>query len=58
MALALRKFWRSLKRHPGVYPATAITFLGIVSGGWVGAAIMGVYWVPVFLTAWEMRHDG
>ena len=62
----LAKYWRSLKRHPGVPIATALMFLGFVAGargehwyigGAIGAAVMCVFWVPVLGTAWSMRHD-
>lgn len=55
MASEMRKFWRSLKRHPGVLSAAAMTLFGFAVGGWGGAVIAGLYWVPVLLTAWEMR---
>lgn len=62
----IQKYWRSLKRHPGVPIATALMVLGFFAGakgdewalrGLIGAAVMCVFWVPVLLTAWYTRHD-
>lgn len=63
----LQKYWRSLKRHPGVPIATMLTLAGFAAGaerggewllhGLIGATVMCVFWIPVLWTAWEMRHD-
>jgi uncharacterized membrane protein len=62
----IRKYWKSLERHPGVPIAAACTALGFVAGaskggdwfvgGMIGAAIMSVFWLPVLWTAWDMRN--
>jgi hypothetical protein len=67
----MRKYWRALKRHPGVPIATASMAMGFVAGaskvaskggdwivaGLIGAAFMSVFWLIVLLTAWDMRND-
>lgn len=62
----MKKYLRSLNRHPGVPIAAALMPFGFVAGakaddwvvgGLVGAAIMCIFWLPVLWTAWEARHE-
>lgn len=60
------KFVRSLERHPGTPWASLFTLLGGIAGLqreptlesmlW-GAGIMGTLWIPVLLTAWQLRNE-
>lgn len=50
------KYTESLIRHPGVPIATVLLLFGFLAGGFGGAAIMAVFWIPVLLTAWGMRN--
>ena len=63
----MKKYINSLKQHPGVPIAAALSVMGFIAGAtrggdWImggigGAAIMSVFWIPVLWTAWEMRNN-
>lgn len=64
----MQKYWGSIKRHPGVPIATLCMALGFIAGvkrgdtdfifsGFVGTAVMCIFWIPVLITAWQMRND-
>ncbi len=44
-------YWRKLGRHPGLPIAGALIVLGAIAGGWGGALVMSVYFLPVLITA-------
>lgn len=56
----MRTYLRALYHHPGTPVAFVLTFIGAVTVGYVGAAIMSVFWVPVLIDAWEYKdiHAG
>lgn len=64
-----KKFCRSLSAHPGKPIALILTCLGALAGLGnkhsvghelaymaFGACVMSLYWVPVLITAWQVRH--
>lgn len=63
------KFRRSLAVHPGVPVVSILTVFGAISGlnnhnnaghEWqymaFGALAMSLFWIPVLVTAWQMRE--
>lgn len=63
------KFRRSLASHPGLTYATMMMIAGAAAGlnnphsagheikaMCIGAAAMGLFWIPVLVTAWQMRE--
>jgi len=57
-----QKFKRALGRHPGVQVVLLFQGIGLLAGaqqsferGLFTAAIMGVFWIPVFWSAWTGR---
>lgn len=63
-----KKFTRALRNHPGVAVAFAMNGLGFVAGatrlhepsgvigGFFGAAVTCIFWMPVLWTAWTGRN--
>lgn len=54
----------NLRNHPGVPIASALMVLGFLVGiehgiyrAFGGAALMGLFWIPVLLTARERNDD-
>lgn len=44
-------YWQRLRHHPGLPFAVVLTVMGAVAGGIGGALIMGMFWIPVLITA-------
>ena len=61
----MRRYLRSLARHPGLFYATFFTALGAAGGAQrgsanavaVGAAMMSIFWIPVLVTAAQYDYD-
>ena len=64
----IKRFWRSLRGHPGVPIVLALMPMGfiagasnphngVLAGGLFGAAVMSLFWIPVLITAWSGANN-